>query len=240
MLSTVTEATLFNFIFTWGGYTEGSVKAYRNFASQIAARAQAVAFVLDYPLAPERPFPTAPKAALESYHHLKEQFGKIVIVGDSAGGGLALVLLAQIAAEKSLGKPVAGVVFSPWTDLSNSRASITDPNIKDPILNKNMLVEYATTYLVTADPYDPLASPLFGSFSGIFPPLLIQVGSDEILFNDSWNYAHTAAKAGVSVKLEIWKGLHHVFQQQQLSASQLISVGLALDRAGQFINNAFI
>lgn len=219
-----------------GAYIQGSPKASRGFASQIAVRGHAVTLAIGYPLAPEHPLPAAPEAALTAYRWLKAQgFGKVAVVGESAGGGLALVTLAQIAADKGLSQPVAGVAFSPWTDLSLSGASMTDPGVEEALLTREMLADAAKAYLGSADPRDPLASPLFGSFAGL-PPLLIQVGSDEILLDDSVRCARAAADAGVPVRLEIWKGLHHVFQ---LNGSHLLSARRALDRAGLFLDEAF-
>jgi epsilon-lactone hydrolase len=151
--------------------------------------AQVVTLVISYPLAPEHPVPAAPEAALSAYRWLKKQgFENVAVVGESAGGGLALVTLAQIAADKDLPKAVAGVVLSPWTDLSLSGASMTDPGVEDPVLSHDMLADAAKAYLGSADARDPFASPLFESLAGL-PPLLIQVGSDEILLDDSVRYA---------------------------------------------------
>jgi acetyl esterase/lipase len=219
-----------------GAYIQGSPTASRGFASQIAARAQAVTLVISYPLAPEHPVPAAPRTALSAYRWLKKQgYENVAVVGESAGGGLALVTLAQIAADKALPQAVAGVALSPWTDLSLSGASMADPDVEDPILTRDMLADAAKAYLGSADARDPLASPLFQSFAGL-PPLLIQVGSDEILLDDSVRYARVAGDAGAPVTLEIWTGLHHVFQ---LNNSQLLSARRALDRIGRFLGESF-
>jgi epsilon-lactone hydrolase len=219
-----------------GAYIQGSPTASRGFASQIADRTRVVTLVISYPLAPEHPVPAAPEVALSAYRWLKKQgFKNVAVVGESAGGGLALVTLAQIAADEDLSNAVAGVVLSPWIDLSLSGASMTDPAVEEPILSHDMLADAAKAYLGAADARDPLASPLFGSLAGL-PPLLIQVGSDEILLDDSVRYARAASDAGVPVTLEIWKGLHHVFQ---LNNSQLLSARRALDRVGLFLDEAF-
>jgi epsilon-lactone hydrolase len=219
-----------------GAYIQGSPRASRGFASQFAARAHVVTLVISYPLAPEHPVPAAPETALSAYRWLKKQgFENVAVVGESAGGGLALVTLAEIAAEKDLSQAVAGVVLSPWTDLSLSGASMIDAGVEDPILSRDMLVDAAKACLGSADPRDPLASPLFGSLAGL-PPLLIQVGSDEILLDDSVRYARAASDAGVPVTFQIWKGLHHVFQ---LNNSDLVSARRALDRVGLFLDEAF-
>jgi epsilon-lactone hydrolase len=219
-----------------GAYIQGSPRASRGFASQIAARTHVVTLVIGYPLAPEHPVPAAPEAALSAYRWLKKQgFENVAVVGESAGGGLALVTLAQIVADKDLSQAVAGVALSPWTDLSLSGTSMTGPGVEDPILSRDMLADAAKAYLGSANARDPLASPLFESFAGL-PPLLIQVGSDEILLDDSVRCARAASDAGVPVRLEIWNGLHHVFQ---LNHSDLLSARRALDRVGLFLDEAF-
>jgi acetyl esterase/lipase len=219
-----------------GAYIQGSPEAYRNFASQIAARAQAATLVARYPLAPEHPMPAAPRAALTAYRWLAMRgHRQIALCGDSGGGGLALVTLAMIAADRTLPRPVAGVVFSPWTDLALTGASIVDPAVIDPLISRELLQDGADAYLAGADPYDALASPLHGSMARL-PPLLIQVGTDELLRDDSIRYAQAAARAGTPVKLEIWEGLHHVFQ---LNGGHLASACRALDHAALFLHNAW-
>ncbi|WP_224368908.1 alpha/beta hydrolase fold domain-containing protein [Hyalangium versicolor] len=219
-----------------GGYVQGSAKAYRGFVSQLASRTQVSALVIDYPLAPEATLPAAPKAALAAWHWLAAQgFTRVAIVGDSAGGGLTLVTLAQIARLPGGASPVAGVVFSPWTDLAFTGASMTDPAVKDPLIGYEYLRDCARKYLGEANATDPLASPLLGELHGL-PPLFIQVGTDERLLDDSRQYAARARRAGVPVQLEIWEEMHHVFQ---LDVTHLESSRIALDRAGHFLINAF-
>jgi epsilon-lactone hydrolase len=219
-----------------GGYVRGSAKAYRGFVSQIVGRTRIPALVIDYPLAPEATLPSAPEAARRAWQWLIAQgFDRIAIVGDSAGGGLALVTLTQLA-KKSLGaSPVAGVVFSPWTDLAFTGGSMTDPAVIDPLIGYEYLQDCARKYRGAMDACDPLASPLFGDPKGL-PPLLIQVGTDERLLDDSRQYAARARRAGVPVEFEIWEGMHHVFQ---LDVPHLESSRAALDRAARFLRNAF-
>ncbi len=219
-----------------GGYVVGSAQAYRGFVSQIVSRTQIPALVIDYPLAPEATLPAAPDTALKAWQWLVAQgFKQIAIVGDSAGGGLTLVTLAELI-KKPLGpKPVAGVVFSPWTDLAFTGASMRDPAIVDPLISYDYLQDCARKYLGEAGTSDLLASPLFGDLQGL-PPLLIQVGTDERLLDDSKQYARRAMQAGVSVELEIWEGMHHVFQ---LDVAHLESSCMALDRTARFLRNIF-
>ncbi len=219
-----------------GGYVVGSAKAYRGFVSQIVDRSGVPAFIVEYPLAPEASLPAAPAAALVAWAWLVEQgFKQIAIVGDSAGGGLSLVTLQSLAQSSNGVMPVAGVVFSPWTDLSFSGASMTDTSLTDPLISYEYLQNCARGVLGGRDARDPLASPLFGDPRGL-PPLLIQVGTDERLLDDSIQYAARAAQAGVPVQLEIWEGMHHVFQ---LDVTHLESSRTALDHAAGFLAQAF-
>jgi monoterpene epsilon-lactone hydrolase len=222
-----------------GTYIRGSARAYRGFAGQMAQRAEAATFVIDYPLAPEHSLPAAPEMALKAYFWLTAKgFDRIAIVGDSAGGGLTLVTLARLAADSTFSaqaKPVAGVVFSPWTDLSLSGWSTSDPLVDDPLLSRDMLFEASLAYRGTVDGEDALASPLFGPMMGL-PPILIQVATDEILLDDARRYATAAAAAGANIRLEIWEGVHHVFQ---LDLAHLESSNKALDRVSDFLAGGF-
>jgi acetyl esterase/lipase len=219
-----------------GGHVQGSAKAYRGFVSQLVSRMQVPALAIDYPLAPEATLPAASKAALAAWQWLRDQgFTRIAIVGDSAGGGLALVTLAELNKLPREILPIAGAVFSPWTDLSFTGASMTAPALQDPLIGHEYLQDCARKYLGSTDSRNPLASPLFGDLSGL-PPLLIQVGTDERLLDDSRQYAERAMQAGVSVQLEIWEGMHHVFQ---LDVAHLESSRSALSRAARFLLSAF-
>ncbi len=218
-----------------GGYVQGSATAYRGFASQLVALAGIPALVIDYPLAPESPWPAAPEAALSAWRWLVSGgFERIAIIGDSAGGGLTLVTLLGLKEQRHGPKPIAGVVFSPWTDLSLTGASMTDPSVNDPLLGHEYMRECASKFLGSTNARVPTVSPLFGDLQDL-PPLLIQVGTDELLLEDSRRMAERAAAAGVSVQLEIWEGMHHVFQ---LDVDHLNSSRVALYHAAQFIRNA--
>jgi acetyl esterase/lipase len=219
-----------------GGYVAGSAQAYRGIASQLASRARRPVFVLDYPLAPETTVPAAPNAVMTAYEWLRANGSKrIAFVGDSAGGGLSLVTLARLAHTARPSAAIAGVVFSPWVDLAFTGASMKDAHIEDPLLTFENLQLGARMYLGGGDSRDPLASPLFGDLSGL-PPLLIQVGSDERLLDDARQYAERATGAGSPVQLEVWQGMHHVFQ---VDVAHLRTSGVALDRAAAFLVEAF-
>lgn len=212
-----------------GGHVIGSAKAYRGFASQIAARTRTPAFVLEVPLAPEAPFPAALDAARAAVHALAAAGVKrLAVVGDSAGGGLTLSTLAAL---KGMPQLVAGAAFSPWTDLSLSGASAADPAVHDALLARDYLADCAAQLLAGADAKHPGASPLFGDLAGL-PPLFIQVGTNELLLDDARRYAERAAAQGVDVRLEVWEGLHHVFQ---LNVQELASARAALDGAAAFL-----
>lgn len=213
-----------------GGYGLGGTSAYAGLVSQLAARAGVAAFALDYPLAPESQLPEALNLAVATLTRLRRDYAAVAVAGDSAGGGLTLATAIQAHRE---GLEVAAVVaFSPWTDLSLSGASVHEHAIGDPLLDPAYLRESAAAYLGSASPDDPRASPLFGISDGL-PPLLIQVGSDEILLDDSRRFAAAVEDVGGTVRLEVWQGMHHVFQ---LNVDQLASARRALDTAGEFLS----
>jgi monoterpene epsilon-lactone hydrolase len=192
-----------------GAYVLGSANAYRHFAGQIAARAKAAVFVAEYRLAPEHRFPAALEDAKAAYRGLVDGGArKIAIVGDSAGGGLALALLSVVQSEGVT--PVAAVAMSPWTDLALTGGSLEDRADHDPLLTKEMLSKTAASYLDGHDPRDPLASPLYGALAGR-PPIQLHVGTSEILLDDTRRYAEKARAAGVEAVAHVWDGMTHVF-----------------------------
>lgn len=215
-----------------GAYMLGSAAAYRGFASQIAARTGITTFVADYPLAPEQPFPAAFDSALQARHWLGTQgFRQVAMVGDSAGGALALATLQET--DVSLPDVPAVAVFSPWLDLAFTGRSFNDPATRDPIFQPQILTGAAAAYLNGTDPRDGRASPLY-AVPARLPPLAIQVGTDELLLDDAIRYARAAAENGGEVRLDIYEGLHHVFQS---STKELPSARRALDAAADFISS---
>lgn len=214
-----------------GAYMLGSAEAYRGFVSQIAIRVGAAAFALDYPLAPEHPFPAAYEAAVAALSWLGTQgIAQTAVIGDSCGAGLALATLARPAG--SLPPVVAAILFSPWTDLALTGPSFTSPETHDPIFQRNVLMGAATAYLGAADPRDGRASPFY-DIPDMLPPLAIQVGTDELLLDDARRYAAQAAEKGTEVRLDVFEGLHHVFQR---STRDLPSARRALDAAAGFLS----
>ncbi len=217
-----------------GGYSLGSSKAYRGLVSQIAARTGASVFCADYRLAPENRFPAAVDDMLSVYRALLEDgvaAETIAFVGDSAGGGLTLSLLLALKQE-NLPLPIAAVVYSPYADLTQSGASWEIKKDSDPLLgvtsDKHAM---ANTYLQGQDPRNPLASPLFGDLSNL-PPILIQVGSNECLLDDSTQLAAKLATANGNVTLEVYSDMFHVFQGLY---DALKEAGEALDSTATFL-----
>lgn len=214
-----------------GGYIIGSAEAYRHPVSQIAAKAGMNAFALDYALAPERPFPAAFDDALAAYDALVSRgFTHIAIAGDSAGGGLALALAAIVSAQRAV-KPVAVVAISPWTDMTTSGHSFTSRAAADPMLDRTKLARCASIYLAGAEPEDPRASPMFGEFAEL-PPVLIHVGEDEVLLDDSVRYAELVEHAGGRAELHVWEGMLHVFTS---NIAMLEAAGAAVSGVGTFL-----
>ncbi len=195
-----------------GGYVIGSPRSHRHLAAAIAGAAGASALSLDYRRAPEDPFPAAVDDAVACYRWLLEQGiapGRIVIAGDSAGGGLTVATLVALK-DTRVPLPAGGVCISPWVDLTFSGASYEAKAAADPVVRRPGIDEMARAYLGKTDPRTPLASPVFADLRGL-PPLLIHVGSDEVLLDDAVQLAERAKAAGVSATLEVWDRMIHVW-----------------------------
>lgn len=195
-----------------GGYVIGSPASHRH---QIAALSQAAGVAvlsLDYRLGPEHPFPAAVDDAVSAYQWLLASAiapNRIVIAGDSAGGGLTVATLLALR-ERGLPQAAAGVCISPWFDLTMTAESYTTKAEGDPIVTRDGITGMAQAYLQGQDARAPLASPLFANLTGL-PPLLIQVGTDEVLLDDSVQLEERAKAAGVDVTLEVWDEMIHVW-----------------------------
>ena len=195
-----------------GGYVMGSPKSHRHMAAVIAQAADAAALVPDYRLAPEFAFPAALDDAVAAYEWLQDNEWRpdqIAIAGDSAGGGLAVAVLLHLK-DQGAELPGAAICISPWTDMTASGASYQGKADVDPMVKIASLQKYAELYRGGRSLDDPLVSPLFGDLSGL-PPLLIQVGSDEILLDDARDLHARAEAAGTDSALEVWEGMIHVW-----------------------------
>ncbi|HLW70327.1 MAG TPA: alpha/beta hydrolase [Candidatus Binataceae bacterium] len=216
-----------------GGYVMGSINTHRAMIARISRAAQAKALALDYRLAPEHPFPAAVEDAMAAYRWLLEQGykpGKIVIAGDSAGGGLTLAAVLALRDAKTP-LPAAAIPISAWTDMEGTGASVQTRASRDPMVGGGGLGGMAQKYLGNADPKNPLASPLHGDYRGL-PPMLLQVGDAEILLDDSTRVAEKAKAAGVKVDLEVWDDMVHVWH---VYAKLLPEGQQAIDRIGQYV-----
>jgi monoterpene epsilon-lactone hydrolase len=197
-----------------GGYELGSLRSDGELAARLGRAAGMRVLFLEYRLAPEHPFPAAIDDVRAAWRWLRADQGlsatSAAVAGDSAGGGLAVALL-EATRDAGEALPAATVLMSPTVDLTSSGASMTERVDQDPISTPALLRQLAAGYLAGADPRTPLASPLFGSLAGL-PPLLIQVGTADLLLSDAERLAAAATRAGVDVTLEIGEGLPHVYQ----------------------------
>ena len=219
--------------FHGGVYVIGSAATSVPLVGELVRRTGVNAITLDYRLAPEHPYPAAVEDARAAYEGLLEQGmdpGQIVLAGESAGGGLAVATLLA-SREAGLPMPSCAFLMSPYADLTLSGETLFERQSLDPILTPEGLRVRAPEYVAGADASDPLISPIFGDLSGL-PPLLIQVGSHEILLSDALRLAGRAATTDVAVTLDVTPGAPHVFQG---FAGVLDEAGAALDRASDFV-----
>jgi acetyl esterase/lipase len=217
-----------------GWFRFGSAKAYRHLVGHIAARAGARAFIPDYRLAPEYPFPAAADDVLACYQGLAARdVHRIAVTGDSAGGNLALGLASRVTGEAApINATLVGVaVLSPVTDLTLSGATYESRADADPLFTRPQVAELVHSYLGSADARSPLASPLHGRHSGM-PSTRIYVGDDEVLLDDSLRYVERAVAAGVDARADVWMGMPHGFPG---SIGRLKAAAQSLDAIGAFL-----
>ena len=220
-----------------GGYVGGMRNAYRMFAGLYneVSRGMSV-LTVDYRVAPENPYPAALEDAFAAYCYLIEDgwfAEQIILAGDSAGGGLAMALCHYLK-DKGMQLPCGIIAMSPWTDLTASGESYDTNYEKDPLFGKTRdSLIYNKDYIGDNDPLNAYISPLFGDFRQ-FPPMLIQVGSYEMLLSDSVSVAAKAREQGGKVRLSIYEGMFHIFQ---MAAKMLPESKRAWVEIGKFIEN---
>lgn len=224
--------------FHGGAFVMGSVITHRPMLSRLALACQCRVLSLDYRLAPEYPFPAGLDDCVTAYHWLLAQGiepGQIVVSGDSAGGNLALALLLKLR-DTGAPLPAAAVCLSPVTDLEGTRLSRRTKAKVDPILGKGMSnTGLPASYTGEYDVQHPYISPLFADLHGL-PPVLIHVGTDEILYDDAIEFVERARQAGVDAQVVIWPRMWHVFQ---ILAPTLPEARQSLAQMGQFIKDSF-
>jgi acetyl esterase/lipase len=217
-----------------GGYVAGSAALYRHVLWRLSAAASAQVAAIDYRLAPEHPFPAALDDAAAAWRGLLAEGvdpRRAAVIGDSAGGGLALSLGMRLR-DRGEALPVAIVALSPWTDLAATGTSLRMNAAADPMLIADAVPGFAACYLAGADPCDPAASPLYGDPAGL-PASLIQVGSDEILRDDAVRMAERMRAAGCTVELEVWPRMPHVWH---VFAPLMPEATRAITRVGAFVS----
>ncbi|WP_051471195.1 alpha/beta hydrolase [Patulibacter minatonensis] len=197
-----------------GGYVLGSAKGYRSFGAYLSAATGARVLLVDYRLAPENPYPAAIDDALAAYDHVVAEGvspSNIVISGDSAGGGLALVTL-QALRDRGGEQPAAGVSISPWADFTLSGESMTTNAANDPIVPGPDLLAMMAGMIIgeDGDPRNPRVSPIFGDWTGL-PPLLVFAGSIETLRDDGKRAVEAAKQAGVDATFIEGEGMVHIW-----------------------------
>lgn len=218
-----------------GWFNWGTAEAFRNFVGHIAMSGGVDAFIPDYRLAPEHPFPAAIRDAEACYHGLVDRgIKKIVLTGDSAGGNLALVLLSITNAQAASGVivPLGAAVQSPVTDLALTGESFATRAEADPYFVRSQVAGLVHAYLGAIDPKNPLASPLYGDLTGL-PAIRVYVGDDEVLLEDSRRYVERAVAARVDATLDVWLGMAHGFVN---GVGQLNAATQALSAIGTFLN----
>jgi acetyl esterase/lipase len=201
-----------------GGYVVRAARAYQHFVGQVASRSRVAAFVPQFRLAPEFPFPAAVEDAQASYKGLVAQgLTKIALAGDSAGGSGLI--------------PQGAAVISAWTDLAMTGESMKTRAQADPLSTPESLAAMARLYLGDRDARDPLASPLYGDLAGL-PPVRMHVGEDDVLLDDSVRYGERFEREGGAIQVHTWKGMIHVFPS---NVALLKAAKEALDNVGAFL-----
>ncbi|HEY5106104.1 MAG TPA: alpha/beta hydrolase [Caulobacteraceae bacterium] len=195
-----------------GGYCLGGMDSHRTMVVKMALAAGATAFNVDYRLAPEHPFPAAVEDAVAAWRALLAMGrdpARTVIAGDSAGGGLA-VACSVAARDARLPMPAGLHLISPWANMQNAGQAYLAKVDTDFLNSQKLVDDFRAAYLGRGDPKTPLASPVFANLAGL-PPILIQVGSEEVLMSDSIQLAEAAGLARVDVTVRIWPDMVHIW-----------------------------
>jgi acetyl esterase/lipase len=217
-----------------GSFALGSARCYTDLVSRLARACQARALVPDYRRAPEDPFPAGLDDIRSAYRWLVDSGTdpqRLVVIGDSAGGNLALALALTLREDEDADPPAAIVCLSPLTDMEATGATMESNAHLDPVISRATLQQVIPMYLGEADARDPLVSPLYGEYEG-FPPLLIQVGTREVLLDDAVRVADRARQAGVDVVLDVADEMPHVWQ---MFAGFLPEAEDAIARVARFV-----
>ncbi|PLT35162.1 alpha/beta hydrolase [Bacillus sp. V5-8f] len=197
-----------------GGYIVGSLNTHRDIASKLSRATATRVLVIDYRLAPENPYPAAIEDAVKAYRWVVSSGvspERIIIGGDSAGGGLTMATLLSLR-EAGDTLPAAAVLLSPWTDMEGTGESMESRASVDPWLNPEQTRQSPVLYIGSLDPRHPHVSPIYADLKGL-PPMIVHVGNDEILLDDSVRLVEKARAAGIDVTFKIWEEMWHVFQQ---------------------------
>ncbi len=217
-----------------GGYLFGSRHTYCRVASDLSAAAFARVLLIDYRLAPEHPFPAALEDGLISYRWLREKrnfdSAQIALAGDSAGGNLALGMMLSLRKNHEL-LPACALLISPFTDFARKGHSLQTLAEVDPFVSPELLEIVVNSYLPEGNLLNPIVSPIHADLSNL-PPLLIHVGSQEVLLDDSLRLASKAAEDNVAVELKVWQDMIHCFH---LFAPNLTEGREAIREAGAFL-----
>lgn len=220
--------------FHGGGFVAGSPESHRGLVAKLVEASGVSAFVPRYRLAPENPFPAPVRDGLDAYRGLIAKgipAGSILLAGDEAGGGLAFAV-ALAARNAGLDKPAGVAALSPWADLALAGMSMMTNRGSDAALCWDQLFLCARAYLKKANPCDPYASPAYAGLKD-FAPVMVHAGATEILRDDASKLGDRAAEAGISVSVEIYDGMGHLFQTD----AKLNEAKVSLGRLGQFIRS---
>lgn len=213
-----------------GGWVAGSPASHLGMLGEMSRAAKSKVIVLDHSKAPEHPFPASYHESIRGYEAVRALGKPFAVTGDSSGGGMALNVLAY-ASSKGHNDARAALLISPWADLTLSLPSLKQLADRDPMVNANAMRAMVEAYAGNLDLRDPRISPMFAEMHG-FPPLLIHVGSDEVLLDDALEIDRKVRASGGKSYLEVWPEMLHVWHIQTASLPQAWD---ALQRAGQFL-----